>query len=262
MYEVATIVAGNWKMNTDLERGTYLARLIAERDSTVPGVQMVLCPPFTHLYTVKSAVRQSDVLVGAQDMHPELEGAFTGEISPLNLSSLCDYVIVGHSERRQLFGETNEYVALKVASVIEYEMIPILCVGETLEEREEGKAAEAVSRQVSSAIAGLNMSEIDALDLLNMIVAYEPVWAIGTGRAATPEIADEMMNGVIRGAIQNTFGPEAAQVVPLLYGGSVNPGNAPDFAAVPGINGALVGGASLDADSFLAVAAAFAEADG
>ena len=269
MIDSPTIVAGNWKMNTDLEKGVFLARLVAARDSEAPGVQMVLCPPFTHLSDVRRALYGSDVAVGAQNIYTELSGAYTGEISPLNLHGLCDYVIIGHSERRRVFGESNDLVARKVACALKYKLIPILCVGETLAEREDGSAAEVVREQVVSAISPPNpdatdydesdLHEIDSMDALNLVIAYEPVWAIGTGLAATPEIAYEMMNGVISSALEETLGPEAAEVRPLLYGGSVNPGNAATFAAVPGISGALVGGASLDADSFLAVAAAFAD---
>jgi triosephosphate isomerase len=253
MSPTSTIIAGNWKMNTDVVGGVALASAVAAGSSDLNGVGIVLCPPFVSLSAVRDAVSGSRVSVGAQNMHADDNGAFTGEISPTMLVGLCDYVIIGHSERRQMFGETNESVGRKAAAALNHNLIPIICVGETLDEREAGNAAEVIRWQVTSAVA-----EVDAQDAHNLVVAYEPVWAIGTGRAATPEIADQIMGGAIHPTLAAALGAEAAASVPLLYGGSVNSGNASDFAAVPSINGALVGGASLDAGAFLAVAAAFA----
>ena len=187
-------------------------------------------------------------------MHFESSGAYTGEVSPTMLRSLCHYVILGHSERRQLFGETDETVNRKVHAALAAGLRPIVCVGETLEQREDGQAADVVEGQVLAGVA-------DVPDITDVVVAYEPVWAIGTGRAATPEIAEEIMGGAIRDALRDLFGDDADSV-PLLYGGSVNPSNAAAFAAQPSINGALVGGASLQADQFLQVAAAVAGAKG
>ncbi len=249
------LVAGNWKMNTDLPGGVALAAAIAAGSHVASDVGLLVCPPFVSLAAVRDAVAGSAVAVGAQNMHAETNGAYTGEISAAMLQGLCDYVIIGHSERRQLFGETNESVGRKVSAALAHGLRPIVCVGETLDERESGNAAEVIRWQVTSAVA-----ELDPADAARLVVAYEPVWAIGTGRAATPEIADQVMGGAIRPTMAAAFGADAASVVPLLYGGSVNSTNAAEFAAVQSVNGALVGGASLDADSFLAVAAAFAVA--
>ena len=249
-----SIVAGNWKMNTTLQSAVELASGVAAGASAVGGVELILCPPFVSLSAVRDAVAGTGVGVGAQNMHHEGSGAFTGEVSAEMLLGLCQYVILGHSERRQLFGETDESVNLKVRAALLAGLRPIVCVGETLEQREAGQAADVVEGQ---ALAGL----ADVADITDVIVAYEPVWAIGTGRAATPEIAQEVMGGAILDALRDLFGA-AADGVPLLYGGSVNPGNAAAFAVQPGIPGALVGGASLQAGQFLQVAAAVAGAKG
>ena len=249
------IVAGNWKMNTDVAGGTALAAAIAAGVGAIAGVDLVVCPPFVSLAAVRDAVAGSGVSVGAQNMHADGNGAFTGEISPPMLVGLCEYVIIGHSERRQFFGETDDSVGRKVAAAVAHELRPIVCVGETLSERESGNAAEVIRWQVTSALA-----ELDAGDADGLVIAYEPVWAIGTGRAATPEMADQIMGGAIRSTMAAVLGLDVAAAVPLLYGGSVNAANAAEFAAVENVNGALVGGASLDAGSFLAVAVAFAGA--
>ena len=249
------IVAGNWKMNTDIAGGTALAAAIAAGVGAIVGVDLVVCPPFVSLAAVRDAVAGSGVSVGAQNMHADGNGAFTGEISPPMLVGLCEYVIIGHSERRQFFGETDDSVGRKVAAAVAHELRPIVCVGETLSERESGNAAEVIRWQVTSALA-----ELDAGDAGGLVIAYEPVWAIGTGRAATPEIADQIMGGAIRPTVAAVLGLDVAAAVPLLYGGSVNGANAAEFAAVENVNGALVGGASLDVGSFLAVAVAFAGA--
>ena len=254
MTVVQNIVAGNWKMNTDIQSGVALASAIASRAPGLNGVEIVLGPPFVSLAAIRGAVSESGVAIAAQNMHADDSGAFTGEIAPPMLVGLCKYVIIGHSERRQFFGETDESVGRKAAAALHHGLQPIICVGETLEERESGQAAEVIRRQVVGALA-----EIEPEAAMGRIaVAYEPVWAIGTGRAATPEIADQVMSGAIYSTIAASLGSEVASSTPLLYGGSVNAGNAADFAEVDSINGALVGGASLDADSFLAVVAAFA----
>ncbi len=242
-------------MNTDIAGGTALAAAIAAGVGAIVGVDLVVCPPFVSLATVRDAVAGSGVSVGAQNMHADGNGAFTGEIAPPMLVGLCEYVIIGHSERRQFFGETDDSVGRKVAAAVAHELRPIVCVGETLSERESGNAAEVIRWQVTSALA-----ELDAGDADGLVIAYEPVWAIGTGRAATPEIADQIMGGAIRSTVAAVLGLDVAAAVPLLYGGSVNAANAAEFAAVENVNGALVGGASLDAGSFLAVALAFAGA--
>lgn len=254
MPNASNIVAGNWKMNTDIASGVALARAIVSRAQDLNGVGLVLAPPFVSLPAVRDAVAGSGISIAAQNMHTDDSGAFTGEIAPPMLVGVCDYVIIGHSERRQFFGETDESVGRKTAAALAHGLVPIVCVGETLGERESGQAAEVIRRQVAGALA-----EIDPDDALGKLaIAYEPVWAIGTGRAATPEIADQIMGGSITPTISAALGEAVAFATPLLYGGSVNPANAAEFAAVPSIDGALVGGASLDAGSFVDVASAFA----
>ena len=257
MASPTNIVAGNWKMNTDVASGILLASAVAAGASILSGVQVVVAPPFVSLGAVRDAVAGSGVAVAAQNMHADDSGAFTGEVAPPMLVGLCDYVIIGHSERRQFFGETDESVGRKAAAALQHGLRPIVCVGETLDERESGRAAEVIRRQVVAALADVDPESATGF----LAIAYEPVWAIGTGRAATPEIADQIMGGAIAPTIAAALGVEAASATPLLYGGSVNPANAADFAAVPSISGALVGGASLDAGTFLEVAAAFSNRD-
>jgi triosephosphate isomerase len=239
-------------MNTTLDEAAALASEVAAGAPDSNNVEIILCPPFISLAAVRQAVSGSPVMVGAQNMYFELAGAFTGEVSPEMLRSLCQYVILGHSERRQLFGETDETVNRKVHAALAAGLKPIVCVGETLAQREAGQAADVVEGQVLAGVA-------DVHDITDVVLAYEPIWAIGTGRAATPEIAEEIMGGPIHDALRDLFGDDADSV-PLLYGGSVSPGNAAAFAAQPSIHGALVGGASLQADQFLQVAAAVADA--
>ena len=243
-----TLVAGNWKMNTTLAEAVELAAAVAQEAGQAPGVELILCPPAISLAAVRDAVGVSLVAVGAQNMHFADSGAFTGEIAPSMLRDVARYVILGHSERRQLFGETDELVNRKVLAALRHGLRPILCVGETLQQREAGQAAAVIGRQVRAAL-----SDIAVADSGNLVVAYEPVWAIGAGQAATPEIAAEIMGGVILQTLISQFG-QAAGEIPLLYGGSVNSDNIADFAAQSCIHGALVGGASLQADSFLAIA--------
>ena len=254
MAAIRNIVAGNWKMNTDIAAGVALALDIASGASNLAGVSIIVGPPFVSLAAVRDAVAGSGVAVAAQNMHADDSGAFTGEIAPPMLVGLCDYVFIGHSERRQFYGETDESVGRKAAAALGHGLRPIVCVGETLGERESGQAVEVIRRQVVTALADLDPETVAG----RLAIAYEPVWAIGTGRAATPEIADQIMGGAIWPTVSASLGVEVASATPLLYGGSVNPGNAAEFAAVSSIKGALVGGASLEADSFLAVAAAFA----
>ncbi len=250
----SAIVAGNWKMNTTLSEAVELATAVGQSLDGAEGVELVLCPPFVSLAAVRDAVAGSLVKVGAQNMHFEASGAFTGEVSAPMLQGLCDYVLLGHSERRQLFGETDDLVNRKVQAALGGGLRPILCVGETLEQREAGNAAEVIGGQVRAGLA-------DVVDITIVAVAYEPVWAIGTGRAATPEIAAEIMGGTIRAVLQDMFGA-GAEGVPLLYGGSVNPGNVAGFAAEDCIQGALVGGASLQAGPFLEIARTVGQANG
>jgi len=250
----ALVVAGNWKMNTTISEAATLAAGVRDGAAAVPGVELVLCPPFVSLAAVKDAVAGSAVKVGAQNMYFEESGAFTGEVSPGMLQGLCDYVILGHSERRQLFGETDELVNSKVKAAQAAGLKPILCVGESLEQREQGRASEVISNQVRVGLAGVG-------DASNLIIAYEPIWAIGTGQAATPETAADIMGGAILETLRSLFS-SAADNVPLLYGGSMNGSNAGEFAAQDCIHGGLVGGAALQAAQFLQVAAAVAAAKG
>ena len=250
----ATVVAGNWKMNTTLDEARALAQGVKALAGQAPGVEIIVCPPAISLAEVQQSVAGSAVRVGAQNMHHEDSGAYTGEIAPTMLVSLCEYVIIGHSERRQLLGETDELVNLKVRAALRHGLKPILCVGETLEQRESGRAADVISGQVSSGLA-----ETQSLDISGLTVAYEPVWAIGTGQAATPDIAAEIMGGAVLDTLHVLYG-EASDHIPLLYGGSVNAGNVSDFAAQSCIHGALVGGASLQAASFMEIARLAGEA--
>ena len=246
------VVAGNWKMNTTVAEAVALAAAVRDGAASASGVELVLCPPFVSLAAVSDAVKGSAVKVGAQNMHFEDSGAFTGEVSPGMLQGLCDYVIVGHSERRQMFAETDETVNNKVKAAQAAGLKPIMCVGETLEEREAGKASDIISGQVRAGLEGIT-------DTSGLIVAYEPIWAIGTGRSATPETAAEIMGGAILETLRSFF-PASADNISLLYGGSMNAGNAGDYAAQSCIHGGLVGGAALQAESFLQVAAAIAAA--
>jgi len=246
------VVVGNWKMNTTVAEAVALAAAVRDGAASASGVELVLCPPFVSLAAVSDAVKGSAVKVGAQNMHFEDSGAFTGEVSPGMLQGLCDYVIVGHSERRQMFAETDETVNNKVKAAQAAGLKPIMCVGETLEEREAGKASDIISGQVRAGLEGIT-------DTSGLIVAYEPIWAIGTGRSATPETAAEIMGGAILETLRSLF-PASADNISLLYGGSMNAGNAGDYAAQSCIHGGLVGGAALQAESFLQVAAAIAAA--
>jgi triosephosphate isomerase len=246
------IIAGNWKMNTTIQEAKALVTAMRPRLEAIGGVQKVVCPPFVSLAAVGEALRGSSIGLGAQNMHHEEKGAFTGEVSPAMLVGLCQYVILGHSERRQLFGEADDFINKKVKAALKAGLRPILCVGERLPEREEGRAEEVVEGQLRGSLAG-----IDAPG--GLVVAYEPVWAIGTGRAATPDVARSMM-AHIRRALSSLYGAQAASGVSLLYGGSVNPGNTSDFMRQKDIDGALVGGASLQADSFVEIVKKAAEA--
>ena len=236
------VVAGNWKMHLGpAEAGTFAQSLLAPLGA-VPSVERILCPPSVSLPAVRAVTEGSEIRTGAQNMYFAEKGAYTGEISPLMLQGLCEYVILGHSERRAYFGESNEMVNRKARSALAHHLRPIVCVGESLEQRDAGQTAATVTEQVGASLAGLPDDQLD-----QVIVAYEPVWAIGTGRAATVQDASEVA-ALIRELLAEMFGEMAAQQVRLQYGGSVTATNAGDFAAVPDIDGALVGGASLKLD--------------
>ena len=248
-----TIVAGNWKMNLDRAKARDLATAVAARAAEAGTTELVLCPPAVYVETVAAALGgSSPVALGAQNMHDQSSGAFTGEVAPPMLLDLgCRYVILGHSERRTLFGETDAVVNAKTRAALAAGLTPIVCVGETLEEREGGRTAAVVTTQVQGSLAGLTPT-----DLEKIVVAYEPVWAIGTGKVATPLQAQEV-HALIRGLLGGLASPAVAAKVRIQYGGSVKPDNAADLAVQPDIDGALVGGASLKADDFLGIARAF-----
>lgn len=238
------IAAGNWKMNKTVKEASAFAEAFPG-DASFGEVEVIICPPFTALVALASAWQQTPVKLGAQNMHWELKGAFTGEISPLMLSELgCEYVILGHSERRHIFGEKSEAIGKKVHTAFCQNLKPILCVGETIEERESGKTKETIKEQL---LLGVELLESEQTK--NLVIAYEPVWAIGTGKAATPEDALEVIT-FIREELKNKFGEEASELIRILYGGSVSPDNIYDFVNHPQIDGTLVGGASLDPTKF------------
>ena len=246
------IIVGNWKMNTSNDEANDLVlRMKSELEGT-GGVEVVICPPLTALASVRELLRGSGIGLGAQNMHHAASGAYTGEVSAAMLSGLCQFVILGHSERRQLFGETDLAVGKKVEAASAAGIRPIMCVGERLEDREDGTADAIVEQQVRLGLARTGSPG-------GLLVAYEPVWAIGTGRAATPEDAQGMM-AHIRRLLATQYGDEAASSVPLLYGGSVTADNVGVFVGEPDIDGALVGGASLKAESFVELARSAAQA--
>jgi triosephosphate isomerase len=242
------IIAGNWKMFKTITETRAFFSSFLPMVSNVTHCEIVVAPPFTALAAASDAVSGSHVKISAQDVYWENEGPFTGEISiPMLRDAGCAYTIIGHSERRQFFGETGQTVHRKVRAALSGGVQPIVCVGETLEERDAGRASEVVQRQLREGLAQLTES-----DLSPIIVAYEPVWAIGTGRTATPETAGEM-HGVIRGTIAEVWGAKAAEAMRILYGGSVKPSNIRELMQREDIDGALVGGASLDPASFAAI---------
>jgi triosephosphate isomerase len=238
------VIAANWKMNIGPSEAADFVMRLRPGLEAIGGVKKIVCPPFLSLPTVAERLKDSEIGVGAQNMHYETSGAYTGEVSPPMVRGLCDYVIIGHSERRQHFGETDEMVAQKVTAAIAIGLKPIVCIGETLTEREANEEQLVVQRQLRTAFR-----EVRSLD--DMIVAYEPVWAIGTGVAASPADAQSIME-FIRGLLQEDFG-SSARDLPLLYGGSVNADNVGSFVSQPDIDGGLIGSASLDPDGFVAL---------
>jgi triosephosphate isomerase len=239
------IMAGNWKMHKTVGESVVLVDRLKETLADVKDREILVCPPFTALHAVAKALQGSNIQVGGQNLYPAQEGAYTGEVSPQMLLDVgCSHVILGHSERRQYFQESDHFVNQKLKVALEYGMKPILCVGETLEQRGEGRQKTVVSMQIER-----GLQEIPAEAVKDVAIAYEPIWAIGTGHTATPEQADEM-HATIRNNLSGLYGDELAQGVCILYGGSVKPGNVDDLMAQPEVDGALVGGASLDAEGF------------
>jgi triosephosphate isomerase len=242
------LLAGNWKMHGARGEAVALASALAKAVGRVPGRQVLVAPPFTALEAVAAAIAGSDILLGAQNVYWEPKGAFTGEVSAAMLREAgCTHVIVGHSERRQLFGETNETVNRRLRAALAAGLTPIVCVGETIEERDADATAQVVERQVVSAFA-----DVAAADVGRCVVAYEPVWAIGTGRTATPAQAQEV-HATIRRELARVADPAVADRVRILYGGSVKPDNVDALMAEPDVDGALVGGASLVAEQFIRI---------
>jgi len=241
-------VAGNWKMNKTVAEARSLVSEMAPKLHVVKGVEKVLCPPFMSLVPVAALLQGTDLGLGAQNIHWESKGAFTGEVAAGMVAEFCQYVIIGHSERRTYFGETDETVNKKTVAAIASGLIPIVCVGETLAEYESGRTADVVSRQIRQGLEGL-----DEKFAPKIVVAYEPVWAIGTGRASTGEAAEVVIRDHIRKPLAEMYGEETAQAIRVLYGGSVTGANAAEFFGQPDIDGALVGGASLKTDDFVKI---------
>ncbi|MCK4870680.1 MAG: triose-phosphate isomerase [Gammaproteobacteria bacterium] len=242
------IIAGNWKLNNTISESLELVKGIHYGLTDVSGVEVVVAPTYTAISKVADFLKDSAIAVSGQDVFWEDSGAFTATISaPLLKDVGADYAIIGHSERRQYFGETDEMVNKRVKAALKHNLIPIVCVGETLEEREAEQVEKVVNTQLSGGLAGLTSEEIAEL-----VIAYEPVWAIGTGKTASPEQAEEV-HQLIRNIVASDFGQEAADKVRILYGGSVKPANSKELMSQPNIDGALVGGASLKADDFLGI---------
>jgi triosephosphate isomerase len=242
------LIAGNWKMYKTATEAVALAREIWAEAKNPGAVDVLVAPTFTSLHAVEDVIRGSAILLAGQNMHWESQGAFTGEISaPMLKDAGCSHVILGHSERRQLFGETDETVARKTKAAHAADLIPVVCVGETLAERDGGTTEAVVERQVKAALDGLSAEQETAT-----VIAYEPVWAIGTGRNATAQQAQDV-HKFLRGVLAKVHGEATAAAVRILYGGSVKPDNAAELLAAPDVDGALVGGASLVADSFLKI---------
>jgi triosephosphate isomerase len=247
-------IAGNWKMNTTATEAEQLVLEMLEKLDRIEGAEKVLCPPFVSLVAISMMLQGSSIKLGAQNMYFETEGAYTGEISPLMLSELCEFVILGHSERRWYFGETDEIVNKKVKAALANKLKPVLCVGERLAENEAGKTEEVINRQMTAALKGIE-------PVSNLVIAYEPVWAIGTGKAASGEQAAATIQ-FIRDVLAKLWNKSIAQDLRILYGGSVTSANIAEFIYHPEIDGALVGGASLKAEEFVSIVEQTAEIKG
>jgi len=251
------LIAGNWKMYKTAAQAVRLVQDLSYLIEDLESIEVAVCPPFTALRSVSTVIEADKLKIslGAQNVFWEREGAYTGEISPIMLKDLrVQYVIIGHSERRQYFQETDEMVNKKVKAALDEKLIPILCVGETLKEREDGKTNEKIRRQISEDLVGLTNEQMEKL-----VIAYEPIWAIGTGKSATPPDANDVIR-YIRALVGASFSIEVAKKVRILYGGSVTPENIAAFVGESDIDGALVGGASLDAESFARIVKIVAEA--
>jgi len=243
-------IAGNWKMNLDRASAVALAEGVAKQTAGIAGADLAVCPPSVYLDAVRPVLAGSKVALGAQNVYHEANGAFTGEISVAMLNDLgCKYVILGHSERRHILGETDQQINNKVYAVLKAGLLPIVCVGELLQEREAGQTLEVIRRQFDGSLAGLTAQQMEQI-----VIAYEPVWAIGTGKVATPEQAEEVHLD-LRKIIEARYNKQVAEAIRIQYGGSVKPDNAAELLAQPNIDGALVGGASLKVEQFLGIIA-------
>ncbi|MCJ7763532.1 MAG: triose-phosphate isomerase [Dehalococcoidales bacterium] len=249
-----SLIAANWKMNTTVGEATELVHNMLGALDEIGNIEKVVCPPFISLVTVAEMLRGSSIKLGVQNMYFEDRGAYTGEISPSMLAGLCQFAIIGHSERRQYFNETGEIINKKVKAALGAGITPILCIGEKLEDNEAGKTAEVVSRQLDSALTGMD-------SLGGTVIAYEPVWAIGSGKSATGERASETI-ALIREKVASLYDIETARNMRILYGGSVTADNIAEFVNQPQIDGALVGGASLKAEQFISIVRQTAEIRG
>ena len=238
-------IAGNWKMNTTIEEAVKLVNTMKSQLEEIIDIEIAVCPPFISLAAVHELLKNTNIRLGAQNMFFEEKGAYTGEVSPLMLKGLCEYIILGHSERRQYFGETSEYVSYKVKAAVKAGLKPILCVGENLAEIEAGRTEEVVTNQLVKSLAGADPHP-------GLVIAYEPVWAIGTGKAATGEQANKVIS-LIRQTVTGIFDKNFAYDMRILYGGSVTGDNIVEFVGQPEIDGALVGGASLKPDQFVSI---------
>ena len=240
------LVAGNWKMNKTVAEARELVSTMSAKLRDISNVEKVLCPPFIAIPALAEMLAGSGIGLGAQNLHWEEKGAFTGEVAPNMVKEFCQYVIIGHSERRTYFGETDESVNRKLHAALKAGITPIVCVGETLEQYEAGSTSDVVRRQINVGLAGIDSAS-------KVVVAYEPIWAIGTGKASSGENANFVHQQVIRPALSELFGAHNAESIRILYGGSVTAANAAEFFAYPDIDGALVGGASLKPDEFVAI---------
>lgn len=242
------MMAGNWKMNKTINEAVDLARAIREQVNEVDNVDRVVCPPFIDIPMVSAELMDSNIAVGAQNMHWEANGAFTGEVSAPMLKHLATYVILGHSERRQFFCESDETVNKKALAALAAGLTPIVCVGESLAQNEAGETQAFVSGQVKAALDGFTAEQMAAI-----VIAYEPIWAIGTGKAATAQQANDICGGVVRQTVGEIFGSEAAATIRILYGGSTNDKNIREIMEQPDIDGALIGGAALKVESYVSM---------
>ncbi len=243
-----SLIAANWKMNNTEEEALYLVRKLIQGTKSLTKVEVLICPPFTSLSQLFKLLVSSPIQLGAQNISDHDAGAYTGEISPSMAAEFCSYVILGHSERRAYYGESDALINRKTKAAQRADLTPILCVGEQLDERERGQAARVITRQLQGALQGVNLSDPSSL-----VIAYEPVWAIGSGLSASPAETADFIGGVIRPVVSGLWGQEISQKIRVLYGGSVSPENAGGFFTPDEIDGALVGGASLSADSFLGI---------